>query len=363
MKFKLRDGDVGEKILENIASYGGKHRFMHVCGTHQDTMVRFGLEELLAEVGVEIRQGPGCPVCVTTGNEIGAGIELARAGKTICVFGDMLSVPTPIGSLDDAKADGADVRVVYSIEDAVGMAEEQERDVVFMAVGFETTAPTTAIPLLRGVPENFSIYSCHRLVPPALEAIFQMGEVEVDGFIQPGHVSVITGTGIYEPFSVKYNLPQVVAGFEPLDLLMACLMLVRQRHEGRAEVENEYTRLVRPEGNPKALRLIDQALEPVDRAWRGFPVIPGSALAIREEFAAHDASKVHADILDAMEPLDEEIKGCRCGEVLRGIIRSEDCPMFGGACTPRKPLGPCMVSHEGGCNIAYRFGAILKKKG
>ncbi|MFA7342381.1 MAG: hydrogenase formation protein HypD [Candidatus Methanomethylophilaceae archaeon] len=360
MSFKFRDGEMGKQILESIASYGGQHRFMHVCGTHQDTMVRFGLEELLADVGVEIRQGPGCPVCVTTGNEIGAGIALAKAGKTVCVFGDMMKVPTSDGSLDDAKADGADVRIVYSIEDAVRMAEEQDRDVVFMAVGFETTAPTTAIPLLKGVPDNFSIYSCHRLVPPALEAIFQMGDIKVDGFIQPGHVSVITGLGIYRPFSERYNLPQVVAGFEPLDLLMACLMLVRQLHEGRAEVENEYTRLVRTEGNPKALAIMEKVFVPEDRAWRGFPVISGSALAFRDQFQDHDASKVHADILDAIPPLDEELKGCRCGEVLRGLIRSEECPMFGRACNPKKPMGPCMVSHEGGCNIAYRFGSMKK---
>lgn len=360
MTFKFRDGEMGKRILESIASFGGDYRFMHVCGTHQDTMVRFGLEELLADVGVEIRQGPGCPVCVTTGNEIGAGIALAKAGKTICVFGDMIKVPTAEGSLDEAKANGADVRIVYSIEDAVKMAREQVNEVVFMAVGFETTAPTTAIPLLKGVPDNFSVYSCHRIVPPALETIFQMGEIKVDGFIQPGHVSVITGLEIFRPFSERYNLPQVVAGFEPLDLLMACYMLVKQIREGRAEVENEYTRLVRPEGNKKALDIIAKTFVTEDRAWRGFPIIPKSALALKDEFEAHDATKVHADILDNMEPLDEELKGCRCGEVLRGLIRSEECPMFAKACNPRRPMGPCMVSHEGGCNIAFRFGSIKK---
>jgi hydrogenase expression/formation protein HypD len=344
--------------LADIKKLDVNCKFMHVCGTHQDTMVRFGLEDMLKDVGVEIRQGPGCPVCVTTSTEIAAGITLARNGKTVCVFGDMMKVPTTIGSLNDAKADGADVRIVYSIEDAVRMSETSDKDVVFMAVGFETTAPTTAVPLSKGVPDNFSIYSCHRIVPPALEAIFEMGEIKVDGFIQPGHVSVITGLEIFEPFSSKYKMPQVVAGFEPLDLLMASYMLAKQIKEGRAEVENEYSRLVKKDGNPKARELLAKTFETADRAWRGFPVIPLSALVLRKEYEANDATKVHEDILKKVPEVEDEPKGCRCGEVLRGLIRSEECPMFGKACDPNKPLGPCMVSHEGNCNIAFRFSVI-----
>jgi len=359
--FKYRDQETAEKILRSIKEIGGDHRFMHVCGTHQDTMVRFGLEELLADVGVEIRQGPGCPVCVTTSREIAAGITLARAGKTVCVFGDMMKVPTTIGSLDGAKADGCDVRIVYSIEDAVKMAASQKNDVVFMAVGFETTAPTTAVPLNKGAPENFSVFSCHRIVPPALEAIFSMGEIKVEGFIQPGHVAVITGLSIFEPFSERYKMPQVVAGFEPLDLLMASYMLVKQISEGRTEVENEYKRLVKPEGNLKAQELMKKTFVTEDRMWRGFPTIPKSALAIRDEFADNDASKVHEDILRNVPWVEDEPKGCRCGEVLRGLIRSEECQMFGKACNPNRPLGPCMVSHEGNCSIAYRFSGLKRK--
>jgi len=356
--FKLRDEATAKRILADIKKLDVNCKFMHVCGTHQDTMVRFGLEDMLKDVGVEIRQGPGCPVCVTTSTEIAAGITLARNGKTVCVFGDMMKVPTTIGSLNDAKADGADVRIVYSIEDAVRMSETSDKDVVFMAVGFETTAPTTAVPLSKGVPENFSIYSCHRIVPPALEAIFEMGEIKVDGFIQPGHVSVITGLEIFEPFSSKYKMPQVVAGFEPLDLLMASYMLAKQIKEGRAEVENEYSRLVKKNGNPKARELLAKTFETADRAWRGFPVIPLSALVLRKEYEANDATKVHEDILKKVPEVEDEPKGCRCGEVLRGLIRSEECPMFGKACDPNKPLGPCMVSHEGNCNIAFRFSVI-----
>jgi len=353
--FKLRDGVTAERILKDIKALDVDCKLMHVCGTHQDTMVRFGLEELLKDAGVEIRQGPGCPVCVTTSTEVAAGITMARSGITVCVFGDMMKVPTSIGSLNDAKADGADVRIVYSVEDAVRMASAQKKDVVFMAVGFETTAPTTAVPLNKGVPENFSIYSCHRIVPPALKAIFDMGEIKVNGFIQPGHVAVITGLGMFERFSSEYGMPQVVAGFEPLDLLMASYMLAKQIKEGRAEVENEYSRLVKKEGNPKAQELMARTFSAADRSWRGFPVIPKSALTLRKEFEANDATKVHEDILRRMPEVEEEAKGCRCGEVLRGLIRSEECPMFGKACNPNKPMGPCMVSHEGNCNIAFRF--------
>jgi len=353
--FKFRDGGTAERILRDIKALNVNCKLMHVCGTHQDTMVRFGLEELLIDVGIEIRQGPGCPVCVTTGSEIAAGITLARKGKIVCVFGDMMKVPTTVGTLNDAKADGADVRIVYSIEDAVRTASSSEKDVIFMAVGFETTAPTTAVPLNKGVPENFSVYSCHRIVPPALEAIFSMGEVKVDGFIQPGHVSVITGLSIFEPFSVKYGMPQAVAGFEPLDLLMASYMLAKQIKEGRSEVENEYSRLVKKEGNRKAQELLACTFEETDKAWRGFPVIAKSALSLKKRFEMHDASKVHEDILVNAPYADDEPKGCKCGEVLRGVIRSEECPMFGKACDPNKPMGPCMVSHEGSCNIAFRF--------
>lgn len=353
--FKLRDEATANKILEKIKAMDVDYKFMHVCGTHQDTMVRFGIDGMLKEVGVEIKQGPGCPVCVTTSREIADAITLARSGVTVTAFGDMMRVPTTIGTLNDAKADGADVRIVYSIEDAVRMAGEQTRDLVFVAVGFETTAPSTCVPLQKGLPENFSIYSCHRICPPVLETIFSLGETKVQGFIQPGHVAVITGLGIFEEFGKAHRIPQVVTGFEPLDMLMATYMLCRQLKEGRADVENEYTRLVKPEGNLKARRLMEETFEPVDRSWRGFPVIKKSALALKDRFSSHDATKVHEDILANAPEVEAEAKGCRCGDVLRGLISSEECPMFGRGCKPMSPMGPCMVSSEGGCNIAFRF--------
>ena len=356
--FKYRDEETAKRILQGIKDTGVKAKFMHICGTHQDTIVRFGLEDMLRDAGIEIAQGPGCPVCVTTSHEIADAITLARNGVTVTAFGDMMRVPTTIGSLFSAKADGADVRIVYSIDDAVKMARAQEKPLVFVGVGFETTAPSTCVPLHKDdCPENFSVYSCHRICPPILDALLSLGESTIDGFIEPGHVAVITGEEMFRPVSEVHGLPQVIAGFEPLDILMSCYMLCKQIREGRAEVENEYTRLVRPEGNPVALKLMHDTFTPVDRHWRGFPLIPKSALALKPEYADHDATKVHEDILAKTPEVKEEANGCRCGDVRRGLIKSEECPMFGKVCKPSNPMGPCMVSMEGNCSISYRLGS------
>lgn len=353
--FKYRDEETAKTILAKIKDMGMKNKIMHICGTHQDTIVRFGLEEMLLDAGIEIYQGPGCPVCVTTGKEIADAITLARNGVTVTAFGDMMRVPTEIGSLFDAKTDGADVRIVYSIEDAVKMAAQQTKPLVFVSVGFETTAPSTAVPLQKELPGNFSIYSCHRICPPIIEKIFSMGETKINGVIMPGHVAVITGLDMFYPVRDAFKIPQVVSGFEPLDVLMSCYMLTKQLHEGRADVENEYTRLVKDHGNPIARRLMDITFDKVDRPWRGFPMIKASALALKPEFAAHDANVVHKNILEKTPDVADEAGGCKCGEVLRGVIKSEQCPMFGKSCKPISPRGPCMVSDEGSCNIAYRY--------
>ncbi len=352
--FRYRDEAAAKKVVESIRDSNLKLNFMHVCGTHQDTLVRFGLEQMIEDAGIHIRQGPGCPVCVTTSREIIEAITLAENGITIAVFGDMMKVPTPQGSLGDARAKGADVRIVYSVEDAVKLAQEGKK-VVFMAIGFETTSPTTAAVMVEKLPASFSVLSCHRALPPALDAILQMGDFKIDGLIEPGHVSAIIGLEPYKIFSEKYHIPQVVGGFEPLDMLMSVYMLVKQVEEGRAEVENEYSRLVRPEGNPKARALLQQVFMSVDRAWRGFPVIPKSAMELKPEFEAHNARRVYEEILSRIGPVKEELRGCRCGEVLRGLITSEQCPAFGRGCTPNYPMGPCMVSREGSCNISYRY--------
>jgi hydrogenase expression/formation protein HypD len=351
--FKFRDEALARRIVQRIADLGINAMFMHVCGTHQDTLVRFGLQSLLEKAGIDIRQGPGCPVCVTTSYEIQEAMAIARSGKTLAIFGDMLAVPTPNGSLADLRAQGFDVRVVYSIDEAIKLARTG-KEVVFMAVGFETTSPTTASAIYSRPPASFSILSAHRLIPPAIEAILQMGEIRVDGLIQPGHVSTIIGLKPYEEIANRYRMPQVVAGFEPLDLLMAVYMLAKQVKEGTAVVQNEYSRVVKPEGNLKALSLLSEVFKKVDKPWRGFPVIKNSALELKGEFEEYDARKKYADLLTDLSP-SEFSTACRCGEVLRGLIPSEDCPLFGTSCTPGNPMGPCMVSREGSCNITYRY--------
>ncbi len=340
-----------------------KLTLMHVCGTHQDTLIRFGLDEVFQKIGVDIRQGPGCPVCVTPQVEVEEILALARSGLIITAFGDAMRVPGVSGSLNDAKAEGADVRIVFGIDDAVSIARRTDKDVVFMGIGFETTAPTTASALLADPPDNFSVLSCHRTVPPALEAIAKMGEIKLDGMIEPGHVSTIIGTKPYEFLSKKCKMPQVVAGFEPLDLMMAVYMLANQVIEGRASVENEYARVVHPEGNPLALEAMEKAFEPSDVVWRGFPVIKSSGLAVRGKFERHDARKRYEELLRPVQEKEySEAKGCRCGEMLRGIAKSEDCPLFARRCTPNNPVGPCMVSREGSCYISYRYLGKRRQK-
>jgi len=355
--FSLRDKRLADDIISQIAKARVRLRFMHVCGTHQDTLIKHGLDCLLRRCGVEIGQGPGCPVCVTTPKEIEEILLLAKQGKTVTTFGDMTRVPGVSSSLQQIKAEGCDVRTVYSIEDALVLAEKQkELEVVFMAVGFETTAPTTASVLVREPPMNFSVLCCHRLIPPALQAILRMGEIHLDGFIEPGHVSTIIGTTPYEFISKEYHVPQVIAGFEPLDLLMGVWMLVRQIQQGVTEVENEYVRAVKPEGNVKAQQLLTQVFEPVDVRWRGFPVIPSSGLQLRGNYAIYDARRKYEDELQMLTDEDvAEPTGCLCGEVLRGLISSKQCPLFGRQCTPDNPVGPCMVSSEGSCHIEYLY--------
>ncbi len=356
--FHLKDRDLAKKIVEDIKKKNLNLRFMHVCGTHQDTLVKNGLDVLFRECGIEIRQGPGCPVCITTPKEIEKIMLLARKGKIIASFGDMINVPGEKESLRDLKGEGCDIRTVYSIEDGVNIAEKnRDRDVIFMAVGFETTAPSTASVILADPPPNFSILSCHRMIPPALKAILEMGEIRIDGFIEPGHVSTIIGTEPYEFLSEDYKIPQVIAGFEPIDLLMSVWMLVKQVEKGEAIVENEYTRAVKKEGNLKAQKMLREVFEKEDAKWRGFPVIPRSKMKLKKKFEEHDAEKIFEDELYEIDEKEfSEPEGCRCGEVLRGLIRSEECPLFGKRCIPSHPVGPCMVSIEGSCNIEYRYG-------
>ncbi len=353
--FKFRDADVTKRIVEVLGGIERDLKFMHVCGTHQDTMVRFGIEGMLEEVGVKIVQGPGCPVCVTTEREFEEAKAIAEQGAIVASYGDMINVPSQGRSLQDMKSDGADVRIVYSVDDAVEIAQGTDREVVFMAAGFETTTPPTAAILLRGVPENMSILNCHRTVPMALKGLMEMGEVQLDGVVQPGHVSVIIGSQVYEFLSTDYGVPQVICGFEPLDVLMGVLMLSQQVREGVAKVENEYGRAVRPEGNLKAIEAMAEVFETRDIRWRGFPEIPGSGLKLKAEFEDHDASKRFENAFVDLPEHFPEPAGCSCGEVLRGIKDPRECPLFKVTCSPKNPVGPCMVSREGSCNILFRY--------
>lgn len=355
--FSLKDKDLAKEITSNIKNENVNLRFMHVCGTHQDTLIKHGLDSILKESGIIIGQGPGCPVCVTTQKEIEEALILCKAGKIVTSFGDMMKVPGENDSLNNMKTEGYDIRTVYGIEDSVKIAEENpDKEVVFFAVGFETTAPTTASAIINNPPENFSILCCHRTMPYALKAILDMGELKIDGLIEPGHVSTIIGSKPYEFISKDYKVPQVIAGFEPIDVLMASWMLVKQIKNNESYVQNEYKRVVRPKGNIKAQDILSKVFKSADIKWRGFPVIKKSGLKLKEKYEKYDARKKFEGELKKLQNKDfPEPKGCRCGELLRGLIFPSDCPLFNKKCTPNHPVGPCMVSIEGSCNIEYRY--------
>ena len=305
--------------------------------------------------GLEVRSGPGCPVCVTSVSEVQAAIEIALSRKAVLTtYGDMFRVPALRGmSLMKAKAKGADVRIVYSISDSVKLAEKLGVEVVHFAIGFETTAPTTAAELIRGVPENFSVIVSHRLIPPAMEYLLKSGDVAIDGFLCPGHVSTIIGSEPYEPIAKAFKKPMVVGGFEPLDVLASILMILEQMRDGRCEVEIEYSRSVKREGNVKAKRFMEEVFEPCDGDWRGIGVIPSSKLRLRGGYERFDALKR----FDVELSFEEEMpRGCRCADVLKGLIYPWECPLYNKACTPLTPIGPCAVSVEGACHIAMKHG-------
>ncbi|MDP9435935.1 MAG: hydrogenase formation protein HypD [Actinomycetota bacterium] len=337
------------------------YAFMEVCGGHTHTIYRHGIEQLLPET-VELVHGPGCPVCVIPMGRVDDAIALAERPDVIFTsFGDMMRVPGSRSSLLEAKARGADVRMVYSPLDALKIAQANpDRHVVFFAVGFETTAPSTAVTLVRardtGV-KNFSVFSNHVTIVPPIKAILDSPDLRLDGFLGPGHVSTVVGNRPYEFVAKRYAKPIVTTGFEPLDILQAILMLLEQLTSGRCEVENQYTRVVRDEGNPVALRYLQEVftLRP-HFEWRGLGFIAQSALALREEFAAWDAERLFA--VPGVRVADP--KACQCGEVLKGVIKPWECKVFGTACTPETPIGTCMVSSEGACAAYYTFGRLHK---
>jgi len=335
-----------EKINELAGEIGGDVSLMEVCGTHTQAVARAGIRALMPK-NVHLTTGPGCPVCVTAQEDIDAIVSLALAGVPVATYGDMLRVPGHLGSLDEAREKGAKVFSVYSVEEALGVLEECP-DLVFFGLGFETTAPMTAYAVKKGL----TVYSTHKLFVPAMKALLNIGELKIDGFISPGHVSTIIGVKPYEDMGV----PQVITGFAPEDILVGIYMLLKQIKEGRADVENEYTRSVRKDGNPAAYGEIFEVFEVVDGNWRGFGVIPKSGLEIKKEFGKYDAKVKHKDILDKVDfSKSRRPTPCKCGEIIRGLKEPKDCPVFGKVCKPENPIGPCMVSVEGACNVAYRY--------
>jgi len=356
---EYRDSDLARSISAEIArlSEGRSIKLMEVCGGHTHTIYKHGIEDVLPRT-IDLVHGPGCPVCVLPMGRIDDAIAIAHTQNVIfTTFGDMMRVPGSHGSLLDAKAEGADVRFVYSPLDALKIARQNpDRQVVFFAIGFETTAPSTAVTLLRAQAEkikNFSIFCNHVTIIPAIKAILDSPDLRLDGFIGPGHVSMVIGMRPYTFIARDHHKPIVIAGFEPLDIIQTTYMVVKQLSEGRAEVENQYARVVRPEGNVKALEAMARTMElrPFFE-WRGLGFITHSALKLRPEFAPWDAElRFEVPGLRVADP-----KACQCGEVLKGVIKPWECKVFGTACTPETPIGTCMVSPEGACAAYFSYG-------
>ncbi len=359
---EFRDGDLARHLAAAIGSEAqGTRRYhlMEFCGGHTHAISRYGLGDLLPP-SVHMIHGPGCPVCVLPIGRIDQAIRLALEHRvTLCSYGDCLRVPASLGlSLLKAKAQGADVRMVYAVTDALELARQNsERQVVFLAIGFETTTPPTAVAVQQAAAsglKNFSVLCNHVLTPAAMHAILASpAGVRLDGFIGPAHVSTVIGSRPYEPFARDHGKPVVIAGFEPLDVMQAVLMLVRQINTGRAEVENEFTRAVTPEGNLKAQAIVNEVFELRDGfEWRGLGSLPKSALKLRPRYADFDAE---ARFGVGYVPVPDN-KACECGAILRGEKRPQDCRIFGTACTPDRPVGSCMVSAEGACAAHYTYG-------
>jgi len=358
---EFRNGNLARRMATEITniSKGQKFKFMEVCGGHTHTIFKHGIEDILPE-NIELIHGPGCPVCVLPMGRIDDAIAIAKTEGTIfTTFGDMMRVPGSQGSLLDAKAAGADVRFIYSPLDALNIARQNpKKEVVFFAIGFETTAPSTAVTLLQAKNEdiqNFSVFCNHVTIIPTIKAILDSPDLRLDGFIGPGHVSMVIGLRTYHFIARDYQKPVVISGFEPLDIIQSILMLLKQYQTGKVVVENQYKRVVRPEGNLKSLEVMTQTMElrPYFE-WRGLGFITHSALKIRSDFVQWDAEeRFEVPGLQVADP-----KACQCGEVLKGVIKPWECKVFGTACTPEAPIGSCMVSPEGACAAYFNYGRL-----
>ncbi len=353
---EYRDADVAKRLIAKIKATSNRDiRLMEVCGTHTVSIFRSGIRSVLPST-ISLLSGPGCPVCVTDQQEIDAFIELARLDDVIVTtFGDLMRVPGSNSSLQQARAAGRDIRVVYSTVDALAVAQKNpNKKVVFLGVGFETTAPTIAASILQAAQmkiNNYSVISAHKLVPPALETLMSLDDIRLDGFILPGHVSVIIGLDAYREFFNGHRIPCVVAGFEPADILQAVGQLVEMIERQKPALGNAYPRAVTDEGNTKAQKILRDVFVPADACWRGIGMIPLSGLKIRDEFAIYDAAKQ----FEIRLPEPQIPPGCVCGEILTGKKRPPECKLYRKVCTPTDPVGPCMVSTEGTCAAYYKY--------
>jgi len=363
---EFRDKAIAKKLAAEIAGEadpGRQYNLMEFCGGHTHAIFRYGVQDLMPD-NVDFVHGPGCPVCVLPIPRIDNAIELATQGAIVCTYGDMMRVPASRkNSLIKAKAAGSDIRMVYSTQDALKIARDNpDREVVFFAIGFETTTPPTAVAIKAAFAEklaNFTVFCNHVLTPAAIQHILQspelraLGQVQIDGFYGPSHVSSIIGSAPYDYFAEEFQKPVVIAGFEPLDVMQSTLMLIRQINRGRFEVQNQYTRVVTPEGNEKAQAIVREVFE-LRRSfeWRGLGEVPYSALKIKEEFAGFDAERRFA----LTKSTGKDVKGCECPAILRGVKKPTDCTLFGTVCTPDNPQGSCMVSSEGSCAAYWSYG-------
>jgi hydrogenase expression/formation protein HypD len=352
---EYRDAALVDKLIAAITRRSGKKiRIMEVCGGHTLAIRKYGIQHLLP-VNIELMSGPGCPVCVTDRTDIDRAIALAREpGIIIATYGDLIRVPGSDSNLNQEKALGADVRIIYSTLEALDIAKNNpSKKIVFLGIGFETTTPSSAVAILEAVNQhisNFYLLSMHKLMPPAMSALIEQG-IQIDGYIGPGHVSAVAGADMYKHLVSEHKIAVVIAGFEPVDLLQSILMLVAMHEENRHGVEIQYKRVVTPAGNIKACEIVSRVFEPCDDSWRGLGMIMNSGLAIRKTYRRHDAAE-HFDI--AIAPAHEP-GGCLCGEVLRGLKKPVDCGLFGKVCTPANPIGACMVSGEGACQAYYNY--------
>jgi hydrogenase expression/formation protein HypD len=361
-RLRFRDPARGRALAERLATLTAHRRetpvsLMHVCGSHEQAIARFGLRAAFPAT-LRVIMGPGCPVCVTDAPEVDEAVALARAGVAVASYGDMLRVPGSAGSLADARADGARVHVVYAVDEALALARETGEEVVFFASGFETTAVATAAALLAGPPPNFSVLSAHKYIPPVMEIVSEMPGSRVEGFLAAGHAATITGWGVFEPFVARHAVPVVVAGFEPLDILAGLVQLVELVNAGEARVVNAFPRCVTREGNQRAQEVLWRVFRPLGGRWRGIAQVPNGNLRLRDEWARFDARRrfrIDAAAL-AAGAAPGLAQACRCGDIMAGIASPTECRLFGRECVPSQPVGACMVSSEGTCRIWHEYG-------